>query len=94
MTAWLQTLQMHEIILYGLVFGLPIVVIGFSSVETIVKALIKHRERLAMIERGFDPDYYPEQPEIEDPPAPWSGARRAAGRTAPWRRGGPGCAAR
>jgi hypothetical protein len=46
MTAWLRTLQIHEIVLYGLVFGLPIVAIGFSFVESIIKALIKHGERL------------------------------------------------
>ena len=73
MTTWLQSLQMHEIVLYGLVFGLPIVAIGFSSVVTITKALIKHRERMAMIEQGLDPDYGPEEPEDEDSPAPRPG---------------------
>ena len=43
MTTWLQSLQMHEIVLYGLVFGLPIVAIGFSFIETTIKAFIRHR---------------------------------------------------
>ena len=70
MNSWLQSLQMHEILIYGLVFGLPIVAIGFSFVETIIKVLIKHRERRIMVEQGFDPDYDPEQPDVEDRPAP------------------------
>jgi hypothetical protein len=60
MTNGLQ-LQMHEILIYGLVYGLPVVAIGCSGVETIVKALINHRERLAMIEQGLDPDYHSER---------------------------------
>ena len=69
MNSWLQSLQMHEILIYGLVFGLPIVAIGFSFIETIIKALIKHRERLIMDEQGLDLDYYPEQPEGEARPS-------------------------
>ena len=49
MNSWLQSLQMHEILIYGLVFGLPIVVIGFSLIETTIKALIRHRERLIIV---------------------------------------------
>ena len=73
MNSWLQSLQMHEILIYGLVFGLPIVAIGFSFIETTIKALIRHRERLIMVEQGLDLDYYPEQPEVEDRPAPRPG---------------------
>ena len=73
MTTWLQSLQMHEIVLYGLVFGVPIVAIGFSSVESIIKAVIKHHERLAMIEQGLAPDDYRAEPEVDDDPAAWPG---------------------
>ena len=69
MNSWLQSLQMHEILIYGLVFGLPIVVIGFSFIETTIKALIRHRERLIMDELGLDLDYYPEHPKVEDCPS-------------------------
>jgi len=66
---WLQSLQMHEILIYGLVFGLPVVIIGFHAAGAIVKAVIKHRERMAMIEQGLHPDCPPEQPGIgEHPP--------------------------
>jgi len=66
---WLQSLQMHEILIYGRVFGLPVVIIGFQAVVAIVTAVIKHRERMAMIEQGLHPDYPPEQPGIGDHPA-------------------------
>ena len=54
--AWLQSLQMGEILVYGCAFGLPVVAIGSGMVVAIVKALIKHRERMAMIEHGLYPD--------------------------------------
>lgn len=58
MNVWLQSLEMHEILVYGLAFGLPIGVIASSSVATVVKAIIRHRERMAMIEAELDPDSY------------------------------------
>lgn len=68
MNSWLQSLQMHEILIYGLVFGVPIVVVGFSFIETIiketVKAILSHRERLIMNERELGLDYYPEPPNV------------------------------
>ena len=57
--AWLQSLQMGEILVYGLAFGLPVVAIMSSMVVAIVNALIKHRERMAMIEQGLNPDDSP-----------------------------------
>ena len=69
MSSWMQSLQMHEILIYGLIFGLPIVVIGFAFIEKIIKMLIRHRERLNMIDQGLDPDDYLEQPDVEDLPA-------------------------
>ncbi len=56
MTTWLQSLQMNEILVYGLALGLPFVAIGFSAVATVVNAIIKHSERMAMINQGLDPD--------------------------------------
>ena len=73
MSSWLQSLQMHEILIYGLVFGLPVVVIGFAFLESTVKALIKHRERMIMHEEGLDLDYFPEEPEVANRPAPRHG---------------------
>ena len=73
MNSWLQSLQMHEILIYGLVFGLPIVAIGFSFIETIIQALIRHRERQIMLEQGLDLDYYLEEPEVENCRAPRPG---------------------
>ena len=72
MNSWLHSLQIHEILIYGLVFGLPIVAIGFSF-EPTFKALIRRGERLIMVEQGLDLDYYPEQTEVEDRPAPRPG---------------------
>ena len=73
MTTWLQSLQIHEILIYGLVFGLPVAAIGFSTVESIAKAIIKHHERLAMIERGLAPDYHSEHLNAEKNPVPRPG---------------------
>ena len=70
MTTWLQSLQMHEILIYGLVFGLPVAAIGFSAVVAIVKALIQHHERLAMIEHALYPEYHSEHSNAEKSPAP------------------------
>jgi hypothetical protein len=66
---WLQSLQMHEVIVYGVLFVLPVLVIGSQALVAIVKALIKHRERMAMIEQGLNPDLPPGQvPLVEYPP--------------------------
>lgn len=66
---WLKSLQMHEILVYSLAIGLPVVVIVSQAIVSIVKALIKHRERMAMIERGLHPDLPPEQLPIAQHPA-------------------------
>ena len=71
MTNWLQSLQLHEILIYGLAFGLPIVAIGFSTVAAIVKSLINHRERMAMIEHGLAPEYHPKYSSADEN-AKWS----------------------
>ncbi len=64
-----ESLQMHEVLVYGLVFGIPVLVIGSQAVVTVVKAVIKHRERMAMIEQGLNPDWPPEQPPVQQYPA-------------------------
>jgi hypothetical protein len=66
---WLRSLHMHEILVYGAVFGIPVLVIVSHAVVTIVKAVLRHRERMALIERGIHPDFLPEQPANEAPPA-------------------------
>ena len=68
MNGWMPSLQMHKILIYGLVFGLPVVAIGFSTLTAIVKAIINHRERLAMMEYGLDPDYHAEYSNAEKGP--------------------------
>jgi hypothetical protein len=74
---WLHSLQMHEILVYGVVFGLPILVIGIvlgsRTVVAIVNVVIKHRERMAMIEQGLNPDWPPEEPAKEEHSAKTSG---------------------
>ncbi len=40
-----------------LVFLIPILAILVGGITTIVKQLIKHRERMAMIEQGMNPDW-------------------------------------
>ena len=70
MSNWLQSLEMHEILIYGLVLGIPIAVIAFSFIESTIRAVIRHRERQMMFEQGLDPDHYPEPSEVEDVPTP------------------------
>lgn len=44
-----------------LVFAIPIIAILVGGIVGITKLLIRHRERMAMIERGMHPDHPPEQ---------------------------------
>ena len=44
-----------------LVFLIPIVAILTGGIIAIVKILIRHRERMTMIEHGIHPDYRPEE---------------------------------
>jgi hypothetical protein len=50
------------------IFGMliPITAILVVGAIAITKMVIRHRERLAMIERGLDPDHRPEGPERSD----------------------------
>ena len=45
--------------------GIPIVAIIVMGVSGVVKRLIIHRERMAMIEQGLHPDFPPEGQEGE-----------------------------
>jgi len=51
---WLKTLVSNNTFLFFFaVVGIPMIVMGLKE---IIKLLIKHRERMAMIEHGMDPD--------------------------------------
>jgi hypothetical protein len=49
---WLEFLEHPE----TLIFLIPIVGILVGGIITITKTMIRHRERMAMIERGMHPD--------------------------------------
>ena len=49
----------HTFLFFFAVVGIPMIVI---SLKEIVKLLIKHRERMAMIEHGVDPDAHQPPP--------------------------------
>jgi hypothetical protein len=54
---------------------IPIVAIVVGGIVAIVVALIRHRERMAMIERGlYPPDDPPEEDDPEDEPTARPGA--------------------
>jgi hypothetical protein len=59
---WLQLFSRPE----ALVFLIPIVAILVGGIISITKKLIRHRERMAMIERGMHPDYPPDQCEPQE----------------------------
>ena len=50
---WLKTLVSNNVFLFFFaVVGIPCIMMGLTE---IIKVLIKHRERMAMIEHGMDP---------------------------------------
>ncbi len=55
--AWFRVFQEPQLI----VFLIPIVAIIAFALIVIVKLLIRHRERMAMIERGMHPDHPAEE---------------------------------
>jgi len=60
---WLKTLfSNHTFTFFFLVVCIPVLVMGTKE---IIKMLIKHRERMAMIEHGMDPDAYRQPRPIE-----------------------------
>jgi hypothetical protein len=51
---WLKHLVSNDTFLFFFaIVGIPVIVMGLKE---IIKLLIKHRERMAMIEHGMDPD--------------------------------------
>ena len=53
---WLKTIfSNHTFAFFFAVVGIPMIVMGAKEV---IRMLIKHRERMAMIEHGMDPDAY------------------------------------
>jgi hypothetical protein len=51
---WLKNLTSnHTFLFFFAVVGIPMIVMGLKE---IIKLLIKHRERMAMIEHGMHPD--------------------------------------
>ena len=51
-----------------IVFAIPIVAILVGGILAITKILIRHRERMAMIERGMHPDHLQEQSDPQNQP--------------------------
>lgn len=47
---------------------LPIVVFTIVGIIALAKITVRHRERMAMIERGLHPDYPPEPRDPQGPP--------------------------
>lgn len=51
---WMKMLLSNPmLIFFGIVVGIPVIVGGVTQ---IAKMLMRHRERMAMIERGMHPD--------------------------------------
>jgi len=48
-----------------LVFLIPIAAIVVGGIVSIVGSVIKHRERMSMIEQGIHPDHLPDE-EVEE----------------------------
>ena len=64
---WLKNMfSDHTFLFFFAVIGIPMIVV---SLKEIVKLLIKHRERMAMIEHGMDPDAYRQPRPSERTPA-------------------------
>lgn len=70
---WLKTMfSDHTFLFFFAVIGIPMIVV---SLKEVVKLLIKHRERMAMIEHGMDPDAtYRQSRPIERTPGETVGA--------------------
>lgn len=63
METWVKLLSEPE----TLVFLIPMLAILVGGIIAIVKILIRHRERMTLIEHGIHPDYPPEEsPEDEE----------------------------
>ena len=65
---WLKTIfSNHTFAFFFAVVGIPMIVMGAKEV---IRMLIKHRERMAMIEHGMDPDAHEPKQRIESIPEP------------------------
>jgi hypothetical protein len=65
---WLKTLVSNNVFLFFFaVVGIPCITMALTE---IVKLLIKHRERMAMIEHGMDPYANERKPRSAKAPAP------------------------
>ncbi len=53
---WSSLLSRPEILIPGLALCIPIVAIVMGGITAIVKMVIYHRERMAMIQQGINPD--------------------------------------
>ena len=58
---WMSVFTSPDTLVLILVFGIPIVAILCGSTTAIVKMVIRHRERMRMIEQGIHPDLPPEE---------------------------------
>ena len=57
MSQWFELLDSPEV----LVFSIPLAVIVIGGVVAIVGMILKHRERMHMIEHGIHPDSAPDE---------------------------------
>ncbi len=62
-TSWSHILSRPDILAISLAMGIPIVAIIVGGTVSIVRRLIAHRERMAMIKQGLHPDHPPEDEE-------------------------------
>ena len=66
---WSQFFSRPELFVPGLALCIPIVAIIVGGITAIVRRLIVHRERMAMIQQGLHPDHSPEEDALRvDPP--------------------------
>lgn len=63
---WPPFINNEDIMAPLIVFAVFAVISIVVGIVFIAKALIRHRERMAMIERGMHPDYPPEQGEPQN----------------------------
>jgi hypothetical protein len=51
-----EMLTNHQTLPIVLIFGVPILGIIGGTIIVVVKSIIRHRERMAMIQQGLNPD--------------------------------------
>jgi hypothetical protein len=68
--AWFRALTNPGTLVLILVFAIPILAILCGGAVAIVKVLIRHRERMSMIEQGLHPDFPPGEAAESGPPLP------------------------